>query len=231
MITLLNTGCAAVPKDPTERAYYLEVNDPGIEVNRAIFQFNVTIIDSIIAPISAVYEEVFPDPVREGITNFLANLRRPITVFNSLLQGDIENAANAFGSFLLNSTAGIGGVIDIAGDNGVKVRREDFGQTLAVWGIGEGFFVMLPALGPSSVRDSIGLGVDIITDPISTLITPLGQSLRISTDLVTRHAARRDQIEILRAASVDYYVSVRSLYRQKRRDSIANGSVDPFQAE
>ena len=143
--------------DPEARAAYLEASDPLEPLNRAIFSFNLTLDKAILRPIATVYNAALPDPVRDGVRNFLNNLRTPIILANDVLRGEIGRAGDTVGRFLLNSTLGVGGLFDIASELGFDFHNEDFGQTLAVWGIGEGPYLMLPIFGPSNPRDAVGL--------------------------------------------------------------------------
>ncbi len=146
-----------MPTDPEARAAYLEASDPLEPLNRAIFSFNLTLDKAILRPIATVYNAALPDPVRDGVRNFLNNLRTPIILANDVLRGEIGRAGDTVGRFLLNSTLGVGGLFDIASELGFDFHNEDFGQTLAVWGIGEGPYLMLPIFGPSNPRDAVGL--------------------------------------------------------------------------
>jgi phospholipid-binding lipoprotein MlaA len=223
-------GCASVPNDPEERKAYYETNDPIEPVNRAIFSFNQGLDAVILKPVASVYKQVLPQTLQDGIRNFLNNLRTPLILANNLLQGDIDGAHQTIARFITNSIIGIGGFGDPAGDLGVKYRSEDFGQTLGVWGMGEGPYLMLPIFGPSNPRDLIGLVVESVADPIDIWADNTDRdAIPISRLLlrgIDRRAGNLKTIDELEKSSLDFYATVRSLYRQVRADEIRNGDTD-----
>ena len=223
-------GCASVPNDPEERKAYYETNDPIEPVNRAIFSFNQGLDAVILKPVASVYKQVLPQTLQDGIRNFLNNLRTPLILANNLLQGDIDGAHQTIARFTTNSIIGFGGFGDPAGDLGVKYRSEDFGQTLGVWGMGEGPYLMLPIFGPSNPRDLIGLVVESVADPIDIWADNTDRdAIPISRLLlrgIDRRAGNLKTIDELEKSSLDFYATVRSLYRQVRADEIRNGDTD-----
>ena len=223
-------GCASVPNDPEERKAYYETNDPIEPVNRAIFSFNQGLDAVILKPVASVYKQVLPQTLQDGIRNFLNNLRTPLILANNLLQGDIDGAHQTIARFTTNSIIGFGGFGDPAGDLGVKYRSEDFGQTLGVWGIGEGPYLMLPIFGPSNPRDLIGLVVESVADPIDIWADNTDRDAIPISRLLLRGIDRRARnlktIDELEKSSLDFYATVRSLYRQVRADEIRNGDTD-----
>lgn len=227
-VVLLAVACAEVPDDPLEHDVYLETNDPLEPANRTVFDFDVAFLDHALSPVALAYRDHVPKPVRGGVSNVLDNLQMPVTILNSGLQGDFDNMAQASMSFFINSTAGIGGLFDIPADSGWEPRREDFGQTLAVWGFAEGPYLVLPIAGPSNARDTVGLGVDILTDPLTWLLTPGWSYLRSGADVIDTTAREHDRIEEARLGAIDFYATTRALYRQARAREIANGVADPF---
>ena len=223
-------GCASVPNDPEERKAYYETNDPIEPVNRAIFSFNQGLDAVILKPVASVYKQVLPQTLQDGIRNFLNNLRTPLILANNLLQGDIDGAHQTIARFTTNSIIGFGGFGDPAGDLGVKYRSEDFGQTLGVWGMGEGPYLMLPIFGPSNPRDLIGLVVESVADPLDIWADntdrdaiPISRLLLRGIDQRARNLKTIDELE---KSSLDFYATVRSLYRQVRADEIRNGDTD-----
>ena len=229
---LVATGWATMPSDSEARAAYLEASDPLEPLNRAIFSFNLGLDKALLRPLAAAYNTVLPDPVRDGVRNFLSNLRTPIVLANDVLQGEIGRASDTVGRFLLNSTLGVGGLFDIASDLGFKFHDEDFGQTLAMWGIGEGPYLMLPFLGPSNPRDAIGLAGEYFADPVVIWTNNTDREwilyTRTGVDAVDRRSRNVKTLEELERTSLDFYAAVRSLYRQRRLDEIRNGeSGDP----
>src|SRR5690606_25232813 len=144
-------------------------NDPLEVPNRMMFAFNEALDFMIIRPVAVTYRYVVPVGVRNTVRNFLRNLRSPVTLANDLLQGDFDRAEITFTRFFINSTIGMLGLFDIAADSGFQYHEEDFGQTMGTYGAGEGFYLVLPVLGPSSLRDGGGRIVDIFLDPLTYL--------------------------------------------------------------
>jgi phospholipid-binding lipoprotein MlaA len=205
-----------------------EVNDPLEPLNRAIFAFNEAFLDIILGPVSQVYEAVLPTVVREGIRNILNNLATPVVLANDILQGEPQRAMETLGRAVVNSTIGMGGLIDIGAELGVKRHNEDFGQTLGVWGVGEIFYVVLPILGPSNPRDAVGkLLVDGYFDPLGLWFSNTDRDVekwtRTGVKGVDEYSSVRDDLEQIKKTSIDYYAAIRSLYRQKRATEISNG--------
>ena len=143
-----------------------EIYDPFEPVNRAIFSFNNVADRIVLEPIAKGYKKL-PSPLQSGINNFLSNLRAPLVVVNQLLQGQGENAVQSSGRFIVNSTVGVFGLFDVAEKIGLEEKEEDYGQTLATWGVGDGFYIVLPLFGPSNLRDTSGMVLTMMTDPIN----------------------------------------------------------------
>lgn len=209
-----------------------DANDPIEPVNRAIFAFNMTLDRYALAPVARGYRDTIPDPARSGIHNVLVNLRSPIDLLNTLLQGDFDRSLIVLKRFVVNSTAGIGGLIDVAAETGDERQEEDFGQTLAVWGVGEGPYLVLPLLGPSNPRDTVGLVADIGSDPLFWLgmgsdwdaAGPLMWT-RVGMTVIDNRVPLLGPLEELERTSVDYYVAVRDFVRQRRMLAIMNRST------
>ena len=207
-------------------------NDPIEPVNRFIFGFNEIVDQMIIGPVSAVYHAVLPEVVQNVVRDFTRNLKSPLIMANEALQGDGEGFGRAFGRMMMNTTIGLGGLIDVAGMHGLPYESEDFGQTLGVWGVGDGPYLVLPILGPSNLRDTAGMVVDAVADPVAEAAeeTDHDKALlwsRVFGGIDTR--ARADEtIEDMRRNSVDLYATERSVYTQ-HRDSLVrdgNGTID-----
>ena len=200
-----------------------EIYDPIEPINRFIFGFN-NIADKIILEPAAKGYRKLPSPIQSGINNFLSNLRAPLVVVNQLLQGQGKNAAETTGRFFVNSTAGVLGLIDIADKIGLEEKEEDYGQTLATWGVGDGFYVVLPIFGPSNLRDSAGMFLTVATDPFNAYAVKEGEGwivpLRTATNAVDKRSKIIDEVNALRNNSVDYYAAVRSSYYQNRKAAI-----------
>lgn len=226
-------ACAGDPataqNKPTTAAEADEgVNDPLEPVNRAIFGFNEYFYEYVLGPISTAYETVLPGFFRQGVHNFLANLQTPVILANDVLQGEGQRALETLGRAIVNSTIGMGGIVDMGSEMGVKRHKEDFGQTLGVWGVGEGFYVVIPLLGPSNPRDAIGqLGVDPYLDPLGQWLSNIDRDdliwARTGVKGVDEYSSVRDELAQVKKTSIDYYAAIRSLYRQKRKTEISNG--------
>lgn len=205
-----------------------EINDPIEPINRFIFGVNQVFLDYLLGPISEAYEKILPDELRRMIHNFLHHLNSPVVLANDILQGERERALETLGRIVVNTTVGIGGLIDIAAEMGVKRHKEDFGQTLGVWGVGEGFYVVLPLFGPSNPRDAVGeLLVDNYFDPLGLWISNTDRDdlvwARRGVKAVDEYSGVREDLAQIRKTSIDYYATIRSLYRQKRKAEISNG--------
>lgn len=220
-------GCASAPKDAAARAEFEKDNDPIEPFNRAMFAFNKQMDGMFLRPAAVMYREVLPEPVQDGIHNFLSNLRAPVVFANDVLQGQMDRAGNTAGRFVINTTVGILGVWDAAAYMGIEGHSEDFGQTFAVWGAGEGFYIVLPILGPSNPRDALGLVTEYFVDPFNIWARHQNvQELILVRALVTGvdfRARNLETIDELERTSLDYYVAIRSLYRQRRINVINNG--------
>ena len=208
-------------------------DDPLEPLNRGVFQFNRVVDGLVLEPAARIYRMVTPQFFRTGVSNFLANLSTPVVLANDLLQGEFERAELTLGRFMMNTILGVGGVIDVGDKLGMPDRHyEDFGQTLAVYGVGSGPYLMLPLLGPSSGRDAIGRAVDLAFDPLTVLgvvdvailADPTGISLaRTGAEALSLREANIEQVEELERSSIDLYAAVRTLYYQYRENQIRNG--------
>lgn len=200
-------------------------NDPLEVPNRMFFAFNEAVDFMVIRPIAVTYRYIVPTGVRNSVRNFLRNLRTPVTLANDLLQGDLERAEATFARFLINSTVGLLGLFDIAAESGIPYHDEDFGQTLGSYGTGEGFYLVLPILGPSNLRDAGGRIVDLLLDPLTYLAPTevgLGRAVLTGVDFRSRSI---EELDGLKADSLDFYARIRSLYRQNRQSEINNGAL------
>jgi phospholipid-binding lipoprotein MlaA len=220
------TACAVPPSgDKEAMAEYEEANDPFEPANRLVFSFNVAVDQLVLQPTAVTYREFFPDELKPPFENFITNLLMPLSVLHALLQGDFERADQAATRFftalptlLLANTL-----------PGQEPVYEDAGQTLAVWGIEQGPYVMLPLLGPSSARDTIGTISDFFFNPIGWLAdTPLTVGRAVGNAVVVR-SNNVEQVRDLERNSLDYYAAVRSLYRQQREAQVRNGQSNPIQ--
>lgn len=225
---ILMTGCATTAQN--ERVAKI---DPFEPMNRAVFTFNEKADDYVIKPLAEAYKFVLPEFVRTGVTNFFSNINDVLIAANNLLQGKPTNAASDIGRFLINSTIGVLGLFDVATDMGLDKNREDFGQTLGVWGISDGPYVVLPFFGASNIRDTVGLVVDIETDfMINT--NKLNSDEKIAVNalrVINRRADLLDAGQLLEDAAFDKYSFVRDGYLQRRRSQIYDGNPPPLKEE
>ena len=221
-------GCTVPRHDPGEAAGGENANDPFESVNRDIFAFNLELDHDAVRPAARTYGDL-PDTLRDGIHNFLVTLGSPVVFANDLLQGEIDRAGDTLTRLVINLTAGVGGFFDVARDRGgVEGHQADFGQTLGVWGVGEGPYVMLPVFGPSNSRDAFGRAVDGFMDPLHYFTGFLGEGIaRGATSAVDQRERNMQTIDTLESTSLDYYATVRSVYRQRRNNLIQHGTPGP----
>jgi phospholipid-binding lipoprotein MlaA len=196
--------------------------DPWEKFNEKMFEFNIRLDRWVLRPVANVYRKVIPDPFQLMISNGFDNIKFPPRFVNNLLQGKWAGAGREVARFLINSTAGIGGLFDPAKDYwGIRSSREDFGQTLGVWGAEPGPFLVLPFLEPMTVRDGVGRGVDIFLDPLGYFVPFLweGVSMRVG-ELINERALNYELFQGVEDTSVDLYSSVRHFYLQRRERQI-----------
>jgi phospholipid-binding lipoprotein MlaA len=235
-LCVLAGACATRPpaSDMNAVIAYEEANDPLEPFNRAMFKTDQALDKVVVRPIVKGYRAIVPEPGRRGIGNFLQNVRSPITFVHDVLQAEPERAGITFSRFVVNTFIGVLGLFDVATEMGLPYHSEDLGQTLAVWGVGDGPFIYAPLFGPSTLRDGTGFGVDaVFVDPLAwysrgnnphTWITwPILGGLIIDIKDKTMFAT-----DELKASSIDYYASLRSAYRQIRASEIRNGEAAPM---
>nr|WP_298412495.1 VacJ family lipoprotein [uncultured Halomonas sp.] len=220
----LLTGCAS------QGAQQEKPVDPWEGVNRKVFAFNETIDRYALKPVAQGYDKITPQPIQTGVGNFFSNLGELRTVLNSVLQWKWSNAGVASGRFLVNTTLGLGGVLDPASRMEWMAREEDFGQTLGVWGLAEGPYVVLPLLGPSTVRDTSALPIDIYSYPLAYVEDDKVRFAIRALQLVNFRASLLEQEKLVRG---DRYVFLRDTYLQRRRFEVNDGKSgdDPFASD
>ena len=204
----------------------MAANDPWEETNRDVFAFDVWIEHHIAAPVNDGYRAVVPEPAREGLHNVVTNLHAPIVLANDVLQARPKKAVNTLARIVLNSTIGLGGLIDVASKFGIPYHDNDFGVTLGQSGVAEGSYLVLPFIGPLPPRDLVGSGVDGVFDPLSYARFSGRNVLQLSrsaTRILDTVDQRRDDFESIERTSVDFYASTRNLYRQNRNAKIRGG--------
>lgn len=197
--------------------------DPYENVNRKIFAFNEVLDKWIVKPSAKVYQWVTPSIVDRGVTNFFDNVGEVANAVNGGLQGDLHQTSSSIGRLIINSTVGIAGFFDVASEWGVESRNEDFGQTLAVWGVGDGPYIVMPLLGGRYLRDAIATVPDAYISPLDHIDhVPTTNSLW-ALKLLDKRA---DLLDAERLVTGDRYTFIREIYRQQREVNIANGQVE-----
>lgn len=222
LLTLGACGPAVLPGADT-------INDPGEDSNRAMHEFNVAVDRAIVRPLSLGYGTAVPAPLRDGIGNFSSNLDQPLYVLNDILQLRLDDAMRNTFRFLMNSTFGLGGLLDPASDAGLFAEQTDFGETLHVWGASEGAYVVLPLLGPSTTRDTVGFIVDRVMNPTRLAFSPPESDYVTGATVVSVFNTRyqlSDEIDRLYFDSADGYAQARLIYLQNRRYEL-RGAVQP----
>lgn len=225
----LDTQGVGTAADEVYADYYApaEVYDPLETINRGIFKFNEGLDFILLKPIAKTYVFVVPEFGRQRVTNVLSNLGEPVNALNGFLQGNPERGFTSLWRFILNSTFGVLGVFDFAGENTeLKKVSEDFGQTMGVYGWGSGAYLVLPIVGPSSTRDAFGLAVDVVSNPFNHVDSDEFVYGRMGATIVDSRARNLDFIDEIYANSVDPYATIRSAYLQ-RREALVNNQRAP----
>lgn len=225
LLLMATAGCAT-SGEVRER----HPDDPWEGFNRKVFAFNDVLDRYALKPVARGYRFITPDPVETGVGNFFSNLGEPRTALNSLLQGKGTNASVATGRFLINTTVGIGGLFDVASRLAITGREEDFGQTLAVWGLDEGAYLVLPLLGPSTVRDTAGLPADMYAYPTTYVEDDELRLGLTALRVIDARAGLLDQEALIRG---DRYSFIRDTWLQQRRFEVSDGEQgeDPFASD
>ena len=205
-------------------------------VSRSIFKFNMAFDRTVLKPIAKGYNKL-PDPIKNGTSNFTSNIATLLSIPNSLLQGNIKQVGHATGSFLVNSTVGVLGILNPAEKMGLKPHKEDVGQTLGTYGVGPGCYFVIPILGPSTARDSFGLLADTFVDPFAHVTIRENELFGVSGNdidyfsvkgvtAVDFRADNDQNFESLEKNSLDLYSSLKSVYLQNRENKIRNSIED-----
>ena len=227
----LLAGCATPPpaSDPEALADFRQTNDPLEPTNRFFYRVNDTLDTYVLAPVARGYVYVVPSPARTGIHNVLANITSPVLLANTIMEAKPRRAGDTFMRFVINTTLGVGGIFDVASDFGYPAEDADFGITLALWGIGNGPFLFLPVLGPSSPRDASGFAGDIVLDPLTWASFGGSKTLgwsRYGIGAVDARSRVLDQVSDIKKTALDPYATFRSLYRQHRSAQIQDVRED-----
>lgn len=208
------SGCATLGDNP---------RDPLEPLNRAMFSFNDALDDAVMKPVAKGYRFVLPGMVRTGVSNFFSNIDDVWISINQVLQGKLLLGLGDFGRFVFNSTVGVVGLFDFASEVGLPKHSEDFGQTLAWWGVGGGPYVVLPILGPSTVRDGLAFLVDTQVDPVWRIGDVPVRNSAVAVRFVGRRAELLDISNVLEQAALDRYALLRDAWLQRRRSLIYDG--------
>ncbi|MCB1731648.1 MAG: VacJ family lipoprotein, partial [Halieaceae bacterium] len=217
LFTLLLAGTPGVAEDaPVNK-------DPWEPFNRKMYVFNDTLDRWVLKPTAKGYKFIMPDFAEQGVTNFITNVYDFNSFFNSILQGEFAGSMNAGGRFLINSTVGLLGLVDVATEMGIEPFRSDFGQTLAVWGVGSGPFVMMPVIGPRTVRSTVGYFADTYSS-IPALLNDNPIAWTFWTVEIIDYRARLLDAEDLMTG--DRYIFLRDAYLQRREFFVTRGKVD-----
>jgi phospholipid-binding lipoprotein MlaA len=219
-LAFLATGCATAPASSP--------HDPFEGINRKVYQFNETVDEAVLKPVAQTYQKLTPQPVRTGVQNFFGNLSDVWSAVNSALQLKPAQAAESFFRVLINSTIGLYGVLDIATELKLERHTEDFGQTLGYWGVPSGPYVILPLLGPSTLRDTASLSVDTQGNLARQVDHVPTRNSLLATSVVDKRARYLSAGDRLDELALDKYIFVRDVFLQKRLSEVWDG--DPPQA-
>ena len=215
---LFAAGCASVPdgqRDP---------RDPWEPFNRGVTQFNTAIDDALLKPVATAYRTAVPSPVRTGVSNFFGNLSDAWSFVNNVLQAKPEGALHSFWRVVINTTLGLGGVLDPATEMHLVRHREDFGQTLGRWGAPPGPYLVLPFFGPSTVRDALALPVDAYGHPLTRINDDVWRWSLAAAAIVDARARFLEAGNLLEEASLDPYTFTRDAFLQKRQNDVLDGA-------
>jgi phospholipid-binding lipoprotein MlaA len=225
-------ACATPPTEPAARAEFERTNDPLEPFNREIFDVNLFIDRVALKPIAQAYVKIVPEPGRNALRHFFDNLNEPIVFGNNVLQGEFKRAHDTMGRFLMNSTLGLGGTLDLATSAGLEKQTGDFGQTLYSWGVPDGPYLVLPVFGPSNPRDAAGLGVDLYAAPWDRLASNYHYwwvgLVHGFVDGVDQRARNLDTLDEIQRNAIDFYAELRSLFRQHRAAELRHGEPAPI---
>lgn len=215
-VVLALQGCASVP--------HADARDPWESMNRSVYNFNEVLDNIAIKPAAKVYTAVLPSPVRTGIHNFLGNLGDVWTLVNSALQLKGQATAETFMRINVNTFLGLGGVLDVATEMRLEKRKEDFGQTLGRWGVKPGPYVVLPILGPSTLRDTLATPLDIKGDMVQQFSDAATRNVLSATRVMDVRSGLLESLDVIKAAALDPYTFVRDGYLQKRENDVYDGN-------
>ena len=232
LLVLSCAACAAMPPagDAEAQAEFRELNDPLEPTNRFFYRVTDGLDTYVLRPVAVAYRDVVPERARRSLHNVLNNLGTPAQFANDVLQAKPRKAGDSMMRFVINSTAGVGGLFDVASGWGYPDHENDFGKTLALWGVGDGGpYLFLPVIGPSNPRDAVGYGAQTVLDPLTWASFGGQQTLGVSrlvTGTVDSRERLIDQIDSIKRGALDPYATFRSLYRQNRADEVSKARQD-----
>ncbi len=229
----VDTGVYGDYEDEGENEKKAGIADPLEPFNRAMYHFNDKLYFWVLKPVAQGYQNVVPEKARVSVSNFFANITFPVRFINCLLQGNFSGASTEFGRFMVNTIWGVGGLLDPASSEDIKLAKqdEDFGQTLGVYGLGQGFFINWPIFGPSSPRDTVGMVGDFFLHPFTYLVPAWDTSAEIKAyEQVNGNSLSIGDYESLKDAAIDPYVAIRDAYVQDRLKRINAGRNKPIPA-
>ena len=204
--------------------------DPWEGFNRSMFELNQTLDKALIRPVAELYQKVTPDPIDRSVTNFFGNLNDVLVVMNDLLQFKLEQAVSDLGRIVANTTFGVLGLFDVATRFGLEKHDEDLGQTMGYWGMDTGPYLVLPVLGPSSLRDTVGRAGEFAVSPLDIFDEPTRWTLR-GVHAVDLRADLLSVTRVAETAALDEYVIVRDAYLQRRQYLVYDGTPPPLSFE
>ena len=215
-VALVLQGCASVPNP--------DARDPWESMNRSVYNFNEVLDNVAIKPAAKAYVAVLPSPVRTGIHNFLGNLGDVWSMVNSALQLKGQATAETLMRVTVNTVFGLGGVLDVATEIRLEKRKEDFGQTLGYWGVKPGPYVVLPILGPSTLRDAVSTPLDVKGNAVQQFDDAATRNVLSFTGVMDTRSSLLQTVDVVKAAALDPYSFVRDAYLQKRQNDIHDGN-------
>lgn len=216
ILVSLISGCASFSNNDL-----YDPRDPLEKTNRTIFKFNDAVDRTVLKPLAVGYENVIPETIRKGVSNFFGNLSDLVTTIQHLLQLDFEKTTSSASRFIINSTVGMLGFRDVASGMGIPKTNEDFGQTMGAYGVGPGPYLVLPFFGPSTLRDGVGKVMDILVDPIQTTVKD--DSARLASNslrVVETRASLLSAEQAFEALAFDRYLGVKNAYLANRKVQI-----------
>lgn len=211
------TGCASVP------AEYRDPRDPWQPYNRAMFKFNTDFDNAFIKPTAQAYQKITPEPVNRSVSNFFGNIADLTSAVNNLLQFKLSRTGSDVSRILVNSTVGVLGLFDVATNLGIPSYKEDFGQTLGYWGLANGPYVVMPIIGPSTIRDTVGFAGDVVVDPFYSINKDKIYWGFVGVRVIDQRAGLLTAGEIFDEAAIDRYSFARDAYLQRRANQVRDG--------